>query len=155
MTRSSSPLLNGNSALAHVSASLLFVYSHLFGEMHGVLADSGQGATVSGMLRSRVSKPSRSGSVPFGLRASRAVVGGEEVAVFSFLLPPPAFPRSLSAVERIVALALLEGMSNSEIALARQKSVRTVANQVASLFRKLGVRSRSEAVIALGRLQGS
>lgn len=54
-----------------------------------------------------------------------------------------------------VAIALLEGLSNPEIATARQTSVRTVANQVASLFRKLGVRSRPEAVAALGRLQRS
>jgi DNA-binding NarL/FixJ family response regulator len=80
-------------------------------------------------------------------------VGGEEVAVLSYPRPPPALPSSLSAAERIVALALLEGLSNSQIAKARKTSVRTVANQVASLFQKLGVRSRSEAVVALGRLQ--
>jgi DNA-binding NarL/FixJ family response regulator len=50
---------------------------------------------------------------------------------------------------------LIEGLSNSEIATARQTSVRTVANQVASILRKVGVRSRSEAVTALGRLQRS
>jgi DNA-binding NarL/FixJ family response regulator len=110
---------------------------------------------MGSMLRSRVSKTLRSVAVPLGLRASRALIGGEDVAVFTFPLPPPALHHSLSAVERIVALALLEGMSNSEIASARKTSVRTVANQVASLFRKLKVRSRSEAVIALGRLQRS
>jgi DNA-binding NarL/FixJ family response regulator len=80
-------------------------------------------------------------------------VGGEEFAVMSYPLSPPALPASLSAAERIVALALLKGLSNSEIARARKTSVRTVANQVASLFQKLGVRSRAEAVVALGRLQ--
>jgi DNA-binding CsgD family transcriptional regulator len=35
-------------------------------------------------------------------------------------------------------------MSNAAIARARQTSVRTVANQVASLFRKTGARSRDE-----------
>jgi DNA-binding NarL/FixJ family response regulator len=82
-------------------------------------------------------------------------IGGEEVAVFSFPLAPPALPHGLTAAERTVAVALLEGQSNAEIATARQTSVRTVANQVAALFRKLGVRSRSEAVLALGRLQRS
>jgi DNA-binding NarL/FixJ family response regulator len=80
-------------------------------------------------------------------------VGGEDVAVMSYALAPPALPASLSAAERIVALALLKGLSNAEIAKARKTSVRTVANQVASLFQKLGVRSRAEAVVALGRLQ--
>jgi DNA-binding NarL/FixJ family response regulator len=82
-------------------------------------------------------------------------MGGEEVAVFSFPLPRPVLPRSLTMAERAVAEALLEGLSNFEIATARQTSVRTVANQVASILRRLGVRSRSEAVTALSRLQRS
>jgi DNA-binding CsgD family transcriptional regulator len=81
-------------------------------------------------------------------------VGGEEIGVLSYPIPPPALPPSLSAAERIVALALLEGLSNSEIAKIRKTSVRTVANQVASLFQKLGVRSRAEAVVALRAVQG-
>ncbi len=87
------------------------------------------------------------------MRVTRIDIGGEEVAVISFPLLPPSLPRSLSAAERTIALALLEGRSNAEIARARRTSVRTVANQVASLFQKLGVRSRSEAVVALRRLQ--
>jgi DNA-binding NarL/FixJ family response regulator len=39
---------------------------------------------------------------------------------------------------------VLEGKSNAEIAHARGKSVRTVANRVASIVRKLGIGSRSE-----------
>jgi DNA-binding CsgD family transcriptional regulator len=50
----------------------------------------------------------------------------------------------LSEAEREVVLAILDGRSNADIALARGRSVRTVANQAASAFRKLGVRSRSE-----------
>jgi DNA-binding NarL/FixJ family response regulator len=93
--------------------------------------------------------------VPFGLRASRVNIEGEELAVFSFPLPPPALPNSLSDAEHDVAIAVLEGLSNAEIAAARGTSTRTVANQVASLLRKLGVRSRTEAAAALGRLQRS
>jgi DNA-binding NarL/FixJ family response regulator len=81
---------------------------------------------------------------------TRTNIGGEEVAVLTFPLPSPSLPSSLSAAERVVALAVLEGLSNSAIARARKTSVRTVANQVASLFQKLGVRSRAEAVVALG-----
>ncbi len=104
------------------------------------------------MPRSRSSGPPRV-SGPFGLRVTRLEVGGEEVAVLSFPLPPPALPASLSAAEQAVALALLDGLTNAEIAVARRTSVRTVANQVAALFQKLRVRSRSEAVVALRRLQ--
>ena len=46
-------------------------------------------------------------------------------------------------------------LSNTEIARTRGTSARTVANQVASLFRKLGIRSRAEAVAALATLQRS
>jgi len=75
--------------------------------------------------------------------------------VFSFPLPLPTLPKALSAAEREIAIAVLEGLSNAEIAAARGTSARTVANQVASLLRKLGARSRSEAVTALARLQRS
>jgi DNA-binding NarL/FixJ family response regulator len=75
--------------------------------------------------------------------------------VFSFPLPAPTLPNSLSEAERDVAIVVLAGMSNTEIAVARGTSTRTVANQVASLLRKLGVRSRTEAVAALARLQCS
>jgi DNA-binding NarL/FixJ family response regulator len=56
----------------------------------------------------------------------------------------PALPPALSTSERAVAALMLRGASNAEIAEARAKSARTVANQVASIFRKLGVRSRGE-----------
>jgi DNA-binding CsgD family transcriptional regulator len=75
--------------------------------------------------------------------------------VFSFPLPPPTLPASLSAAERDVAMAVLQGLSNAEIAAFRGTAPRTVANQVASLLRKLGARSRTEAIAALGRLQRS
>jgi DNA-binding NarL/FixJ family response regulator len=102
------------------------------------------------MPRSRGTRTLRPAPVPLGLRATRMNIGGEDVAVLSFQLPPPTLPASLSAAERIVALGMLQGLSNSAIARARKTSVRTVANQVASLFQKLGVRSRAEAVVALG-----
>lgn len=56
---------------------------------------------------------------------------------------------ALSRSERQVVLALLGGASNREIARARGTSDRTVANQIQSIYRKLGVRSRSELGAAL------
>jgi len=77
------------------------------------------------------------------------------LTVLSFPLAPPAMPPGLSAAERAVALDLLEGKSNAEIAAARCTSVRTVANQVGSLFKKLGVHSRSQLVALLARRRAS
>jgi DNA-binding NarL/FixJ family response regulator len=77
------------------------------------------------------------------------LIGGERLAVLSFPLVPISLPDSLSDAERAVARALIAGASNGQIAAARRTSVRTVANQVSSLLRKLGARSRTEAIAAL------
>lgn len=69
--------------------------------------------------------------------------GAVEFAVSS----APATSRSepsLTAAEREVMALLLEGKTNAQIAMTRKTAVRTVANQIASLFRKYGVGSRAE-----------
>jgi DNA-binding CsgD family transcriptional regulator len=53
---------------------------------------------------------------------------------------------NLTAAEREVAGFILRGRSNGEIASARRTSARTVANQIAAIFRKVGVSSRAELV---------
>lgn len=50
----------------------------------------------------------------------------------------------LSPAERSIAAMVLDGLSTSEIAELRRCAYRTVANQVASLYEKLSVRSRVE-----------
>ena len=52
----------------------------------------------------------------------------------------------LTPSESEVMAHLVAGRSNAEIAVLRGSSPRTVANQVASVFRKLGVASRLELV---------
>ena len=52
----------------------------------------------------------------------------------------------LTAAELVVLRGIFAGKSNGEIARDRGTSPRTIANQVASIFRKHGVRSRSELV---------
>jgi DNA-binding NarL/FixJ family response regulator len=84
------------------------------------------------------------GPMAANLRAARFIVAGKEMAVLSYPLSPADLPKSLTEAEREVALAIFEGRSNAEIAAQRGTSPRTVANQVASLFAKLGLRSRSE-----------
>jgi DNA-binding CsgD family transcriptional regulator len=87
------------------------------------------------------------------VRAFRLRYGGEELAVLSIPLCHEALPGSLTPAEREVCALLLGGLSNQEIAARRGCAVRTVANQVAAIFRKAGVSSRSElaARIAEGR----
>jgi DNA-binding CsgD family transcriptional regulator len=57
----------------------------------------------------------------------------------------------LAPAELAVIKLLIEGMSYAEIAEARKTSIRTVANQVASGFRRLGVSGRAELLCLLGR----
>lgn len=63
-----------------------------------------------------------------------------------FVYPLPTMPpiADLTAAEREVAALVLDGHDNAGIAKARGTSLRTTANQVASIFRKLGVSSRAE-----------
>jgi len=92
---------------------------------------------------------------PAGLRVSRLRLGGDELAVLSFPLGCLAFPVSFTEAERAVARAMLAGESNAQIAAARQTSLRTVDHQIASVLRKLHVRSRSEAFAGLCRPEES
>lgn len=53
----------------------------------------------------------------------------------------------LSRAEAEVATLAVRGLSNADIAEARNTSTRTVANQMASILRKLGVCSRRELAV--------
>jgi DNA-binding NarL/FixJ family response regulator len=63
---------------------------------------------------------------------------------FPLLRPEIAAPAGLTASEQSVFHALLAGQSNAEIAASRGRSSHTIANQVAAIFRKLELSSRSE-----------
>ena len=54
----------------------------------------------------------------------------------------PGVPLTLA--ERDVLVRALGGATNAEIAVGRGSSRRTVANQLGSIFKKLGVCSRAE-----------
>jgi DNA-binding CsgD family transcriptional regulator len=58
----------------------------------------------------------------------------------------PAAAAVLSQGERDVVCGLLDGKTYAEIAHARGRAVRTVANQLATVFRKLGASSRLHLV---------
>lgn len=73
-------------------------------------------------------------------------IGGEEYYVFQLPKPNGALPDALTEAEREVVTLVLEGLSNADIARRRNTSARTVANQVASILRKLAAKNRSELV---------
>lgn len=79
--------------------------------------------------------------MPPAERVGRLDVHGEELALFDWPAAP-SLPASLPAAEREVAALALQGLSNDDIARARGTSARTVANQLASVYRKLGIGSR-------------
>jgi DNA-binding CsgD family transcriptional regulator len=90
------------------------------------------------------------GAPPPGLKVARFRVDGRQFALFSYPRAPPGLWERLSEAEGKVITQLLRGLSNREIAAVRHTSLRTVANQVASAFRRIGVSSRAElsAVLA-------
>lgn len=86
---------------------------------------------------------------PPGLEVAILEGDGEDLAVFSWPVQPPGIPPDLSAAEGEVVRLALRGLSNVEIARLRGRAARTVANQLASAFRKLGVGSRAELAALL------
>lgn len=82
--------------------------------------------------------------MPEELRAARLEHEGVEYLVLSY--PAPAAPAlaALTPSERAVAALAARGLSNADIARVRGAALRTVCNQLSSIFKKLGVRSRLE-----------
>lgn len=80
---------------------------------------------------------------PAGLRFEGAEDDGRTL-VLSFRIPATDWPSQLTSTEAEIARDVLAGLSNAEIARRRGTAVRTIANQVASIYRKLRVRSRLE-----------
>lgn len=80
---------------------------------------------------------------------ARTNVFGDSLDVVSILRTDRALTERLSPGENKVVGALVEGRTYAEIARDRGVSVRTVANQVASAFRRLGVSGRLELLLRL------
>ena len=68
-------------------------------------------------------------------------------ALLSFPLRNDPAPPRLSPAEGEVVRLILAGHTSRCIATLRGTTPRTVANQIASIFRKLGVNSRLELVV--------
>lgn len=67
-----------------------------------------------------------------------------ELLVFVSRLDRHALPVRLTSAESDVLRAVLVGLNNQQIARHRITSVRTVANQLATLFQKFGASSKGE-----------
>lgn len=115
-------------------------------------------STVSFSLRSAMMKlgfRSRLELVPFAaLAASRqggpgfaifSAHGGEIVFATSGGVDWSRFP-DLTEADREISEAIVAGMTNHQVAVARETSVGTVHNQVAMLFKKTGARDRFDLV---------
>jgi LuxR family maltose regulon positive regulatory protein len=78
--------------------------------------------------------------------AAPVVRGSERLEAARQVFPARTMVVALSARERVVLRHLAQGLSGEQIARALFVSVNTVKSQVRSVYRKLGVGSRSEAV---------
>jgi DNA-binding NarL/FixJ family response regulator len=74
-------------------------------------------------------------------------VGDDQLVIISMPSRDAAASDELSPAECEVALDAAAGLSNKAIARRRKRSARTVANQLASVYRKLGVSSRAELTV--------
>jgi DNA-binding NarL/FixJ family response regulator len=89
---------------------------------------------------------------PADLRAARFGRENERLIVMSYPFPRPDRLQLLSHAEVAVVLVASAGYSNARIAVIRAASERTIANQLASAYRKLGGASRSR--LSLQRVNG-
>jgi DNA-binding CsgD family transcriptional regulator len=91
---------------------------------------------------------------PPALTVRRFQVDGTEMAILSFPIDADGGRTPLTPAEHAIVDAILAGKRNADIARERGTATRTIANQVASIYRKLGVRSRAELVAQAALLGG-
>jgi DNA-binding NarL/FixJ family response regulator len=84
-------------------------------------------------------------------RVSRLEPPFEDCVVLSVPLRRPRAYGKLTQSEVAVAESLLAGLRMRDIARRRGVSVRTIANQVASIYRKLGVSSCHELAVLVSK----
>lgn len=124
-------------------------------------------STFSRVLRGAMDKlgvSSRASLIEVSVRLRAAANPSEEDVEFQPIVvlgmeawivsaPLPSLPECFTPAERQVLALVLEGHSNAEIATTRSTSQRTVANQLAALYRKRGVTTREELVAELFEVQ--
>lgn len=80
------------------------------------------------------------------VRALAFTLEGCEYTLFAIPTGQAQIPSNLSRAEYEVVAAVLAGDSNAQIARRRGRSMRTVANQLSAVYKKLGVFGRTELV---------
>ncbi len=103
-------------------------------------------ATVGDVM----ARAARGGKPPEGLEVCAVADSDEFIVVTWNVSSPVSSPVSLTPAEREVLALVIEGGSNAAIARQRKTSVRTVANQVASLLAKLEAGSRYDLIRRFG-----
>lgn len=88
-------------------------------------------------------------------RVSELHHAGKTYRAVSTVRPDLALYDLLSPAEYEVVRLLIEGKTYAEIAMVRNTSVRTIANQIGSAFQKLSVSGRGELLGHLVRRKGS
>ncbi|QDG49419.1 helix-turn-helix transcriptional regulator [Persicimonas caeni] len=73
----------------------------------------------------------------------------EDVGVLALAKAPLKIPESLTDAEREVAQLVYKGLTNGDIARTRSTTTHTVANQLATIYRKLDISSRDELMQCL------
>ncbi|MBI4819548.1 MAG: helix-turn-helix transcriptional regulator [Deltaproteobacteria bacterium] len=84
----------------------------------------------------------------WGVSFRRVTIDEVEYAIVGFPIANP-IEGDLSRAEKQIVELVMRGWSNGQIASARGTSARTIANQIARSYRKLGVGSRRELVARL------
>lgn len=83
-----------------------------------------------------------------GLTAETILIDDEVLVMFEFPAEQSAW-NALTPAEREIAGSILRGLTAAQIAAARGVSTATVASQLQSIYRKVGVSSRAELVCKL------
>ena len=99
--------------------------------------------------RSARARPRGPQAMQARVRVARFRVGQDQFVVVSEPMVGAADLAALTQAEREVARLVADGCSNRAIAARRGARPQTVANQLAAIFRKLAVSSRSELVAQL------
>lgn len=89
------------------------------------------------------------GNIAATARVGPFVYRGVEYQVVSTVRPDPGIWPELTPSERDIIMLLAERRTNAEIAAERSTSIRTVANQLATIMRKLGSNSRTHVLSKL------
>lgn len=115
-------------------------------------------ARVSAILKSALRKLRISNAIDLSLIASSSrfitlddeILGQHIIRAFDLRGPTSDALLALTPTERAVTADLLRGLSNREIAARRNRSVRTIANQVAAILQKMSAPSRRALAAKLG-----